>query len=107
MVKQIRLDKYLGNAGVASRRSIKRLLKVHEVTVNGKRVTTSGIRIDTEKDQIALDGQEIIISEHVYFMLNKPLGVISTVTDHAGRESVVDYIDTTANIFPIGRLDKE
>ncbi len=102
-----RIDKFLGNAGIASRKDIKKLLKLHEVTVNGKRVTSSGVRIDPVSDEVCLDGQVLVVKQHVYFMLHKPAGVLSTTVDSRGQDTVVDYIDTTAKIFPVGRLDKD
>lgn len=107
MDKSIRLDKFLSNAGVLSRRGIKQLLKKEEITVNGKRVKESGIRIFPEKDEVKLNGELIKPSEKVYFLLNKPKGYISTTSDELDRENVVSLIDTTERIYPVGRLDKD
>ncbi len=103
----VRLDKFLSNAGVLSRRGIKQLLKKEQLTVNGKRVTESGTRIDPDKDKILLNGRKIRKAEHVYFLLNKPMGVISTTADEFDRDNVTHYIDTEERIYPIGRLDKD
>jgi pseudouridine synthase len=102
-----RLDKFLSNSGLASRKDIKKLLKLHEVMVNGKRVLASGVRINPTKDEVSIDGQVLVVSKYVYFLLNKPAGVLSTTVDNRGRDTVVDFIDTTATIFPVGRLDKD
>jgi pseudouridine synthase len=102
-----RIDKYLSNAGIASRRDIKKILKQYTVTVNGNRVTSSGVRIHPGEDVVAIDGRVLQVTKHVYFLLHKPAGVISTVSDNRGRESVVDLIPTIAKIFPVGRLDKD
>lgn len=103
----IRLDKFLSNAGVMSRRGIKQLLKEQHLSVNGKKITESGTRIQPDKDKILLNGKAIRKPEHVYFALNKPKGVISTTADEFTRDNVVDLIDTEERIYPIGRLDKE
>lgn len=103
----IRLDKFLSNAGVLSRRGIKQLLKKEQLTVNGKRVTTSGTRVDSAKDIVLLNGKKIKKPGFVYFLLNKPIGIISTTADEFARDSVVSLIDTTIRIYPIGRLDKD
>jgi pseudouridine synthase len=103
----IRLDKFLSHAGVASRKDIKQVLKQYEVTVNGKRVKSSGVRVNLVTDEVCLAGKKIELKEYVYYALNKPKDVVSTTADPLGRESVVDLIDTHEKIFPIGRLDKD
>src|SRR5579859_1734608 len=102
-----RLDKFLATIGVASRSKIKYLLKAQLVTVNGKVVTDPAVKIDPEKDSIVYEKILLSYQKHVYFMLNKPPGIISTVSDNLGRETVVSLVDTHREIFPIGRLDKE
>ncbi len=103
----IRLDKFLSNAGVLSRRAIKQFLKKETVTINGKRSTESGIRLDPTKDIVLLNGKPIKKSELVYFALNKPKGIISTTSDEQNRNTVVSLIPTKERIYPIGRLDKD
>ncbi len=105
--KTVRLDKYLSNAGVVSRRGIKLLLKKEMLTVNGKRVTESGTRIDPVKDQVLLNGKRVTKPGFVYYLLNKPIGYISTTADEFARGNVVSLIDTNQRIYPIGRLDKD
>lgn len=107
MEKYERLDKYLSHAGVGARRDIKPILKQHEVTVNGKRIKSSGTRINPAKDIVCIDGEQLIRKDFVYYLLNKPIDVISTVSDYLGRNTVVDLIDTTERIYPIGRLDRD
>lgn len=102
-----RLDKYLANIGIASRRSIKSLLKEQTLTVNGKRVRESGTRIDHTKDDIRLNGNLIRPPKLLYFLLNKPLGIISTTSDEFGRENVTSLIPSKERIYPVGRLDKD
>lgn len=107
MEKTIRLDKFLSSAGVVSRRGVKQLLKYQKITVNGKRVTESGTHIDPTTDRILVNGQKIKKPGFVYFLLNKPMGIISTTADEFQRDSVVSLIDTKERIYPIGRLDKD
>ncbi len=102
-----RLNKYLANLGVASRRDIKILLKQQIVTVNGERIKESGFRIDPKKDDIRVNGKKIKQPELVYFLLNKPKGVVSTTADEYGRKNVTSLIPTKERIYPVGRLDKE
>ncbi|HET9946903.1 MAG TPA: pseudouridine synthase [Patescibacteria group bacterium] len=103
----IRLDRFLANAGVMSRRGIKQLLKQQELTVNGVRVRESGFRIDTHKDKILLNGEAIKKPESVYYLVNKPIGIISTTADEHGRDNVVSLVDSPLRLYPIGRLDKD
>lgn len=102
-----RLDKYLSNAGIASRRNIKKLLKNHILTVNGERIRESGFRIDPKKDILLLEGREITQPQFEYFILNKPKGVISTTSDERGRRNVTSFIQTKLRLYPVGRLDKD
>ncbi len=102
-----RLNKFLANNGVASRRGIKQFLKSETVTVNGKRVRESGTRIDAEHDDIRINNKKIKKASSVYFLLNKPKGIISTSSDEYDRTNVTDLIDTPHRIYPVGRLDKD
>lgn len=103
----IRLDKFLSNAGIISRRGVKQFLKVNTVEVNGKRETESGIRVDSRSDSITVNGEKVQQQSFVYYMLNKPVGIISTTSDEFGRENVTSLIHTTKRIYPVGRLDKD
>jgi len=103
----VRLNKYLANLGIASRRDIKIFLKQQTVTVNGQRVKESGFRIDPKKDDIRLNGEKIKQPELVYFLLNKPKGIVSTTSDEYGRKSVTSLISAKERIYPVGRLDKD
>lgn len=102
-----RLDKYLSNLGLASRRSIKKLLKEEMLTINGDRVRESGTRIDAAKDDIRLNGEKILQPKTQYYILNKPKGIISTTSDERGRLDVTSFIPTKHRIYPVGRLDKD
>lgn len=103
----IRLDKHLANLGVCSRRDVKQLLMHEIVTVNGKRIKESGIRIDPQKDDVQLNGTKIRKKKMIYFMLNKPKGIISTTSDEFDRKNVTSLIPTRERIYPVGRLDKD
>jgi 23S rRNA pseudouridine2605 synthase len=103
----IRLNKYLANLGICSRRNVESFLKEHTVTVNGQKVTEPGIRINTKNDTILLNGNKIKKPNFVYYLLNKPKGVVSTTSDEYGRKNVISLIPTNERIYPIGRLDKD
>ena len=102
----VRLDKLLASAGMASRRGIKLFLKEHEVTVDDKRVHESGIRVSPSQ-RVLIDGKPIKKPRFVYFLLNKPIGIISSTADEFARDTVTTLIDTTERIYPVGRLDKD
>jgi 23S rRNA pseudouridine2605 synthase len=105
--KTIRLNKYLANLGIASRRDIKTFLKSQNVTVNGERINEAGFRVDPQKDEIRINGKEIKQPELVYYLINKPKGVVSTTADEYGRKNVISLIPTEERIYPVGRLDKD
>lgn len=103
----IRLNKYLANAGVCARRDVKQLLKDKTVTVNGERATEPGVRIDPRKDVIAIDGKKMTAPTLVYYLLNKPKGVVSTTADEFGRKNVTKLVPSEQRVYPVGRLDKD
>lgn len=102
-----RLDKFLANQGICSRRSTDKLLKQQILTVNGQRVKESGTRIDPMKDDIRLNNEKIEPPKLVYYLLNKPKGIISTTSDEFGRIDVTSLIPVKERIYPVGRLDKD
>ena len=102
----MRINKFLSSLGIASRRAIDKYIEEGRIKVNGV-IASTGIDV-TEEDEIYIDDKKIEtnrIEEKVYFMLNKPLGVLSASSDDRGRKTVVDLIKTDKRIFPIGRLD--
>ena len=105
MKTMIRLNKYIADSGVTSRRKAEELILQGRVTVNNKTVTTLAFTIDTEKDVVSVDGEKIKPEEHVYYLLNKPKGVITTTDDEKKRMTVTDLIKVKQKIFPVGRLD--
>ena len=102
----MRINKFLSSLGIASRRAIDKYIEEGRIKVNGV-IASTGIDV-TEDDEICIDDKKIEtkkIEEKVYFMLNKPLEVLSASSDDRGRKTVVDLIRTDKRIFPIGRLD--
>ena len=103
----IRLNKYIANSGICSRRQADDLIKQGLVTVNGKVVMEMGYQVQ-KTDKVSFDGQNLTPEKPVYVLLNKPKGYISTTNDEKARKTVVDL---TANaspyrLFPVGRLDR-
>ena len=103
----MRLDKFLVACAVGSRTEVKNLLKAGRVTVNGKKEKSAKLQIDEETDEICFDGQKLDYEEFVYYMMNKPQGVISA-TEDPKHKTVLDLLDDYARakeVFPVGRLD--
>lgn len=101
-----RLQKVLAQAGVASRRRAEEMIAQGRVQVNGRVIKTMGFQVNPAEDRIAVDGQPIEQERPlVYYMLNKPPGVLSTVQDDRGRATVMDLLDTQERVYPVGRLD--
>lgn len=100
-----RLQKVIANSGYCSRRKAEELIVNGRVKVNGEVVTELGVKVSSD-DAISIDGKALKLEEDkVYFLLNKPRGVVSTSSDDKGRKTVVDLIDTDKRIYPVGRLD--
>jgi 23S rRNA pseudouridine2605 synthase len=102
-----RLQKILAAAGIASRRKAEELIAGGHVSVNGTVVTEAGTKADSRMDEIRVDGQVIGRPErHVYFMLYKPKGCVTTLSDPEGRPTITDLIKgIRERVFPVGRLD--
>lgn len=102
-----RLQKYLASCGVASRRMSEEIIKSGRVAVNGQIVTEMGVKIKIGTDKVTVDGKDITPEEeHVYLMLNKPEGYVTTAHDPQGRPTVLDLVaEVPQRVFPIGRLD--
>ena len=103
----MRLDKYLVACAVGSRTEVKNFLKVGRVTVNGKKEKSAKLQINEETDEICFDGQKLEYEEFVYYMMNKPRGVISATEDpkHKTVLDLLDYYAHAKEVFPVGRLD--
>lgn len=103
----MRLDKYLVACAVGSRTEVKNFLKSGRVTVNGKKEKSAKLQINEDTDEICFDGQKLEYEEFVYYMMNKPQGVISA-TEDPKHKTVLDLLDDLArskDVFPVGRLD--
>ena len=102
-----RLQKYLARAGVASRRHAEELITAGRVTVNNQKVTELGSRVEPGSDLVAVDGQLVSPPEtSSYFLLYKPAGVVTTLSDPQGRPTVASYVEKVdKRLFPVGRLD--
>lgn len=105
-IQTVRLDKFLSGNGFVSRRGVKQFLKKETVTVNGKRVRESGERV-LPTDDVQVNGQKVKQKGFVYFILNKPKGIISTASDEFDRQNVIDLVQTDERVYPVGRLDKD
>ena len=101
-----RLQKYLANNGIAARRKCEEYILAGRVKVNGKTVTELGTKIKPENDIVEFDGVKVDkIEKHVYILLNKPIGYVTTVKDQFDRPTVLDLVKVKEKILPVGRLD--
>ena len=100
-----RLQKVLAGAGLGSRRHCESLIEAGRVTVNG-RTAELGMRVDAERDEVRVDGTRISLGRGlVYYLLNKPRGVVVTASDPEGRPTVLELVPPQPRVFPVGRLD--
>ena len=105
----MRLEKYIATSGIASRRAVKKSIQAGTVTVNGELVLVPGYPINVETDLVEFEGKRVEpLTEHIYLMLNKPAGYVTTRHDERGRPTVMDLVaDLSNTIYPVGRLDLE
>lgn len=105
----MRLQKFLAQQGIASRRKAEEYIAEGLVKVNGKIITTLGHKIDPEKDIVAFKNQELIADHepHIYLLLNKPSGYLCTSSDTHQRKTIFDLLPQNQRLFSVGRLDKE
>jgi len=102
-----RIQKVLARAGVASRRAVEEMIVRGRIRVNGERVAL-GRRIDAAKDIVEVDGSRVPLSTDLaYYLVNKPVGVVTTAHDEEGRETVMDLLEVEVRVFPVGRLDMD
>ena len=105
----MRLNKYLAECGVASRRKSEQLILEGRVTVDGKKPDGLAVDVDPDKARVLLDGKIIRpINKHIYLKMNKPKGYVCTTSDEKGRKTVMDLLPEkyrSKRLFPVGRLD--
>ena len=105
-MEKIRLQKFLAECGIASRRKAEEYIVEGRVKVNGKIQTELGTKIDPEVDKVYFDEKLIIKNdEKVYILLNKPIGYVTTVKDQFNRDTVMDLVKIDKKVVPVGRLD--
>jgi len=103
----MRLQKFLSEAGICSRRKGEEYIREGLVRVNNRIITELGTKVDPEKDSVEFDGKIIALkSEPMYIVLNKPKGYVTSCS-HPGEKIVLDLIDIPERVYPIGRLDKD
>lgn len=100
-----RLQKVLARAGVGSRRRVEELIALGRVRVNGEEAIL-GRRVDPANDKVEVNGQRIPLGvDLLYYLMNKPLGVVTAAVDESGRATVIDLVDPAVRVWPVGRLD--
>ena len=106
-MEEMRLQKFLANEGVCSRRKAEEHILAGDVNVNGQVVTELGKKVIPEKDKVEFKGKlvELVSEKKVYILLNKPIGYVSTTSDQFGRETVLDLVKVKERVVPVGRLD--
>ena len=105
-MEKIRLQKFMADCGIASRRKCEEYIESGRVYVNGTKASL-GDKVDPENDNVEFDGNKIEITrkEYTYILLNKPIGYVTTAKDQFDRETVLDLVKTNSRIVPVGRLD--
>jgi 23S rRNA pseudouridine2605 synthase len=104
----VRLQKYLADAGIASRRASEQLIADGHVSVNGKTVRVLGVKVNPASDRITVDSKPVRPRKKVYVALNKPTGYVTTRSDEQGRRNVMSLLpDHWQHLHPVGRLDKD
>ena len=101
-----RLQKYLAECGIASRRKCEEYIIQGKVQVNGKTITELGVKVNPKKDKITFEGKNVKQEERkVYILLNKPIGYVTTSDEQFGRDKVLDLVKVRERVVPVGRLD--
>ena len=101
-----RLQKYLAECGIASRRKCEEYIIQGKVQVNGKTITELGVKVNPEKDKITFEGKNVKQEDKkVYILLNKPIGYVTTSDEQFGRDKVLDLVKVRERVVPVGRLD--
>ncbi len=103
----VRLQKYIADCGVTSRRKAEELISQGEVVVNGQTIVEQGVKVDPKEDVVEVSGKmiDVLTVDHIYLMMNKPRGYVTTVSDPEGRKTVMDLVPIKTRVYPVGRLD--
>lgn len=105
--EEIRLNKFIANSGVCSRREADTLIQAGVVTVNGEVVTELGTKVNVHKDEVKFNGEKLKGEEKVYLVMNKPKGYVTTASDPHAEKTVMELLKGCPfRVFPVGRLDK-
>ena len=105
-MEEVRLQKFIADCGITSRRKAEELIIQGKIKVNGKVVTELGTKINPQKDVVVYNDRQIQNdNKYVYILLNKPIGYVTTVKDQFSRDSVLDLVKVKERIVPVGRLD--
>ncbi len=104
---KVRLNKFLSESGVCSRRAADELITQGRIEINGKVVTELGIKISPDKDRVTFDGEPVRKAKHVYYVFNKPFGYITTANDEKNRKTIFDIFESKERVFSVGRLDRD
>lgn len=102
---KIRINKFLADSGITSRRKSEQFIKEGRVQINDKIIIDLSIKVDPANDFVTLDGEKIKPKKNLYFLLNKPKGIITSVSDDRKRKTVIDLLNVKERVYPVGRLD--
>ncbi len=106
-MEKVRLQKYMADCGLMSRRAAEKEIDMGKVTVNGVTATV-GESVVPGRDKVVYDGKPVVLKKrYVYYLLNKPQGVVTTMSDEFGRKTVRDLLPEKDRVYPVGRLDKD
>ena len=105
-MEQIRLQKFLANSGICSRRKAEEYILAGKVKVNGKIITELGTKVNPAKDEVTFEGKVVKnVEDKIYILLNKPIGYVTTAKDQFNRDTVMNLIKIKERVVPVGRLD--
>jgi 23S rRNA pseudouridine2605 synthase len=102
---KVRINKFLAESGIASRRKSEEFILQGRVSVNNKVITDLSVTINPAKDIVSVDGEKIKPKRNIYILLNKPKGFITSTSDEKNRRTVIDIVKSKERIYPVGRLD--
>jgi pseudouridine synthase len=104
----VRLNRYLAQSGLGSRREVEKLISRGQVRINGQVIRNLATQVDSTRDEVIVRGEPVRpVTVPTYVMLNKPVGYLTTAKDEAGRRTVFALVDHPMRIFPVGRLDRD